>query len=196
MDILPPGNTPAWADSTPANEIAQLWANEMWPALWQRMRHPYADTAARDADLAGLGPTDTAYAYTLDTDTHWSWNGTTWVAAAATSSVGLSPTAGQYTATAGYSPTARIVTVAGVSRVEVHGAVTKSVGATSPTLTTLPVGYRPASGNRWLGVGVSSGGDVYELLVQPSGAIGFVSGYATGSIGDGDVVPIHGSFTI
>lgn len=77
-DILPPGNTPAWADADPANQIAQIWAGNMWPALWPKMVFTYANTAARDADLVGLGPSDAAYAYLSDKAWLTRWTGTAW----------------------------------------------------------------------------------------------------------------------
>ncbi len=78
-DILPPGDAPAWADGDAASTIAQTWQQDMWPALWPRMVHAYADVAARDADLAGLAPTDVAFAWIAATKQLTTWAGSAWV---------------------------------------------------------------------------------------------------------------------
>jgi hypothetical protein len=77
-DFLPPGNTPAWADSDAANQIAQIWQGEMWPELWPKMVFTYANAAARDADLAGLGPADVAFAWLVDVAELTVWKGSAW----------------------------------------------------------------------------------------------------------------------
>jgi hypothetical protein len=77
-DILPPGNTPAWADSDPAADIAQIWQGDMWPALWPRLLPSYANAAARDADLVGLGALDVAFAWLKDKAAITYWTGSAW----------------------------------------------------------------------------------------------------------------------
>ena len=77
-DFLPPGNTPAWADADPANQIAQIWAQDMWPVLWPRMLPAYDNAAARDADLTGLGPSDVAFAFLKDKKVATYWTGSAW----------------------------------------------------------------------------------------------------------------------
>ena len=77
---LQPGNVPAWSGDDPSNTIADIFANETWPELWGKFTYTYANTGARDAELAGLGPSDAAFAFTRDTSTLWGWTGTTWAA--------------------------------------------------------------------------------------------------------------------
>ncbi len=77
--LLPPGPTPAWHEDDPASQIAQIWEQDMWPALWPGITHRYASTGERDADLGGLGPLDAGVmSFTWGTPTLWVWTGATW----------------------------------------------------------------------------------------------------------------------
>ena len=79
MDLLPPGNMPAPnMDGDNTRDFPDQWASSMWPSLYPRVIHRYPTTAARDADLAGLGPTARSFAYidALASVTHWT--GTAW----------------------------------------------------------------------------------------------------------------------
>ena len=60
--ILQPGDVPALAGDDLAPDIDNVFAEQTWPALWPRLVYHYATTGARDAGLAGLGPTDSACA--------------------------------------------------------------------------------------------------------------------------------------
>ena len=78
-DLLPPGNMPAPnADGDDVKDFPDFFASNMWPSLWPRIIHRYATTAARDADLAGLGSADRAFAYVDAIDAMTKWNGTAW----------------------------------------------------------------------------------------------------------------------
>lgn len=80
--ILQPGNVPALSSDDPANQIADVFAEETWPLLWPGLLRSYANTAARDAELAGLGSSDRAFAFVEDSRTFWRWTGSAWALAA------------------------------------------------------------------------------------------------------------------
>jgi len=93
-DLLPPGNQPAPSAGDDPRSFPDFFASDMWPALWPRLVFSYANSGARDADLAGLGPTDRAFAFLEDSKTLWRWTGTAWALAAPwvqTGSTGFSP---------------------------------------------------------------------------------------------------------
>lgn len=77
-DIIPPGNTPAPNAGDDPRTFPDFWQSDLWPALWPRQVLSYPNAAARDADLAGLGPTSTAYAYLQDTKQVTYWTGAAW----------------------------------------------------------------------------------------------------------------------
>lgn len=79
---LQPGSVPAWAGDTPSSEIDDVWADEMWPAIWPKLVYTFDSVAARDAEISGLGPLDVAYAFVKDSKTFWRWNGSAWALAA------------------------------------------------------------------------------------------------------------------
>ena len=80
--IIQPGNVPAWSNDTPANEIAEVFEQDIWPVVFQKLLFSYANEGARLAELAGLGSSDRAFAFDEDTKTFWRWTGTAWALAA------------------------------------------------------------------------------------------------------------------
>lgn len=85
---LQPGNVPALSSDDPANQIADVFAEETWPEIWPGLLRSYATAGARDAELAGLGSTDRVFAFVEDTRTFWRWNGSAWALAAPWSQTG------------------------------------------------------------------------------------------------------------
>lgn len=75
---LQPGNVPAWSTDDPANQIADIFANETWPELWPGLVRSYANTAARNAELSGLSTTDRVFAYVEADGALTRWTGTAW----------------------------------------------------------------------------------------------------------------------
>ena len=91
-DLLPPGDTPWPAPTDQARDLADILQNETWASLWPRLIHHYVTTAARDADLAGLGSTNRAFAFVDALGCVTTWNGSAWT--------GYAPTSRRYEGTA------------------------------------------------------------------------------------------------
>ena len=77
-DLVPPMNTPLPASDDLAHDIADILQGETWPSVWPRTISRYPTTAARDADLAGLGTTDRAYAWVDALACITTWTGSVW----------------------------------------------------------------------------------------------------------------------
>lgn len=78
-DILPPGDMPAPNATEVGPGWASFWQDEFWQALWPKLIPNYANAAARDAELAGLAPTDVAFAYLTDIKRLTFWTGVDWM---------------------------------------------------------------------------------------------------------------------
>ena len=65
-------------DGSEAKSDWPTFDQDRWSFLWPRMVLPYANAAARDAELAGLGPTDSAFAYLKDVKALTAWTGSVW----------------------------------------------------------------------------------------------------------------------
>lgn len=74
--LIPPGNFPDLPEDPTLTKA--YFGEEFWPALWPRLVHSYASAAARDADLPGLAPTATAFAWLRDVRWLTVWTGTAW----------------------------------------------------------------------------------------------------------------------
>lgn len=83
--ILQPGSVPAWSGDDPASDIDNVFAEQTWPVLSMMLVYSYANAAARDAELAGLSPTQMVLAYLKDEKRFTYWNGTDWAYLSATS---------------------------------------------------------------------------------------------------------------
>lgn len=95
---LPPGNAPApEVGDDPRVFPSEFWEQEWWPWLWPKVVLPYADAAARNADLAGLGPSERAVAFLEDSKTLWRWDGTAWALAAPWTQQGVASLPGNAT---------------------------------------------------------------------------------------------------
>lgn len=109
MSTLPPGDFPDIPDDPRAvgggGGYGAWWSEEFWPALWPRLVLSYPNVGARDAELAGLGSTDRAFAFVEDTKTLWRWTGTAWGLAAPWSQKGTAALAGD-----GTNPRSQVVT--------------------------------------------------------------------------------------
>lgn len=77
--VLPPGNFHLPSSEDQAHDIALILQNETWPDLWPQIIHRYATEAARNADLAGVGSSNRAYAEVDALGCLTRWNGTAWV---------------------------------------------------------------------------------------------------------------------
>lgn len=78
-DLLPPGNQPAPNAGDDPRQFPDFFASDMWPAMWPREIFTYANAAARDAELGGLGPSDSAFVWLLDSHELFAWTGSGWV---------------------------------------------------------------------------------------------------------------------
>lgn len=76
--LLQPGNVVALDGSEPPSQIDNVFAEQTWEGIWPRLCYHYATTGARDAELAGLGPSDSALAYVRDINVLFVWSGTAW----------------------------------------------------------------------------------------------------------------------
>lgn len=144
-DLIPPGDTPILTEADAANQIAAVM-RETYAALWPRTVIAYDSAAARDADLAGLSPTDSAFAWLRDKKQVTAWTGTAWVPIAgkmprATATGGTSVSLGSgawsgYGWTVTSSDTAVLAPVSGSVRAEIAGEVevnATALFAASPT---------------------------------------------------------------
>lgn len=194
-DLLPPGNMPAPnADGDDTRDFPGFFASDMWPSLWPRLIHRYATTAARDADLAGLGAADRAFAWVDASGSLTAWTGAAWSDTPTTVDTGwvAATLSANWTNVGGY--TARYRRVNG--RVEVGGMLIRGAGAGS-TFFTLPAGFRPSGQAAILGSFLTDAGVGYDLFADTNGEVGFASsGYVTGSTAIGGAHPLGGSFRL
>lgn len=81
-DYLAPGDMPAPHIDDKIKDFPAFFAAQMWSHLWPQLLGSYANAADRDAELAGLGPSDRVFAFVEDSRTLWRWTGATWALAA------------------------------------------------------------------------------------------------------------------
>lgn len=178
-DILPPGDAPAWADSDAASTIAQTWQQDMWPSLWPRMVHEYATAGARDADLAGLAPTDVAFAWIAATKQVTAWDGTGWVPIAgkmprATGTLAATVSVGD----AAWSGVAWVMSTTDAATFEIVGGTIKCKVAGEVTVTATGL------------FAASPDGSVYLRITKNGSPI------RSNSADQDRVVSVHGSFSV
>lgn len=98
----------------------------------------------------------------------------------------LTSFASGWSATAGHQPQLRVQG----NRVEIFGAVSRT-NAGGITLLTIPAPYRPKN-QAFIGAGVNSRGNAYELYLQPTGQLSIPIGYATATFPHNIAVPLTG----
>lgn len=196
MQDLQPGNVPAWDSDTPANQIADLFASETWPALSQMVVLSFPDAVARNAELAGLGTSTRAFAYVEDVGALTAWNGTSWVEIV---SVGTSWGAVGFTAATGWTLNSHTAKRRN-GMVSLQATVTRTGGALSAgdignvTVLAMPAGglWTPAQSN-----GALQGGPVGSSHSAYASSGGVIIMTTVGqNIANNDQVQIFGTWML
>lgn len=126
-DLDPLGFPEVFDTVLDVNDLPNTWA-ALLEVLAKRVVITFNSTTERDAALAGLGPSDVAYAYVEAQKALWRWNGTTWAPATVWRQQG--------TVTFGAVPAMSGGVAGGISDIFITFPVPFTSGGYIPTLVT------------------------------------------------------------